>query len=298
MDGKRILFIGCVESSYKLLSGLAEAGKNVVGVITKRTSEFNADYMDLTPICEQYMIPCLYVQNVNDESAVEFARSLSPELCYCFGWSQLLKQELLGLFPLGVVGFHPAALPHNRGRHPIIWALALGLDETASTFFAMNSGADEGTIISQKKVEITYEDDARSLYDKVMAIAVKQELEFTEAFENGTVRMIPQDLNEGNSWRKRSKSDGQIDWRMTSRAIYNLVRSITKPYVGAHFVCNGEDYKVWKVQEINGEGFNNIEPGKVLEVNSDGTMDVKVYDGVIRLVDFDKPQINKGDYLL
>jgi len=41
----------------------------------------------------------------------------------------------LGIAPLGVVGFHPAALPANRGRHPLIWALFLGLKKTASTFF-------------------------------------------------------------------------------------------------------------------------------------------------------------------
>ncbi|MFQ8877714.1 MAG: hypothetical protein ACLR7N_03875 [Roseburia hominis] len=43
----------------------------------------------------------------------------------------------------------------------------------------------------------------------------------------------------GNVWRKRGKRDGEIDWRMSSRAIYNLVRALTKPYVGAHFVYRG-----------------------------------------------------------
>ena len=31
---------------------------------------------------------------------------------------------------MGVVGFHPALLPNNRGRHPLIWAKALGLDKS------------------------------------------------------------------------------------------------------------------------------------------------------------------------
>lgn len=36
---------------------------------------------------------------------------------------------------MGVLGYHPAKLPQNRGRHPLIWALALGLKKSASTFF-------------------------------------------------------------------------------------------------------------------------------------------------------------------
>ena len=90
---------------------------------------------------------------------------------------------------------------------------------------------------------------------------------------------------------------------MSSRAIYNLVRSLTKPYVGAHFVFNSQDFKVWKVKELPAsDEIVNIEPGKVLEVNDDKTVDIKTYDGIIRLLEFDDPQFNthfkKGDYLL
>ncbi len=294
----KILFIGCVESSYKLLKELIVYHKNVVGVVTKKQSRFNADYCDITPLCRNNGIPYHFVQNVNDRDSLEFIKSLSPDICFCFGWSQLLKEELINLFPHGVVGFHPAALPSNRGRHPLIWALALGLNKTASTFFMINIGADEGDIISQSSVDISYTDDARSLYDKVMEAAVRQEIELIEAFENNCVIRIQQRLEDGNSWRKRGKADGRIDWRMSGKAIYNLVRSLTRPYAGAHYVIDDNEYKVWKVQELQVVGLDNIEPGKVLEVNADGTMDVKVYDGAVRLIDFNKPQVVKGDYLL
>ena len=71
------------------------------------------------------------------------------------GWSRIIGKELLAVPPKGIVGYHPAALPANRGRHPIIWALALGLKETASTFFFMDNGADSGPIISQKSLIIS-----------------------------------------------------------------------------------------------------------------------------------------------
>lgn len=294
----KILFIGCVESSYRLLEILLQNHKDVAGVITKEKSDFNSDFCDLLPLCKQYKIPYQCVRNVNDADSISFIREVKPDICFCFGWSQLLKDNLISLFPMGAVGFHPAALPYNRGRHPLIWALALGLEKTASSFFMLNAEADKGEIVSQRSVEITYEDDARTLYDKVMAVAVNQEVELVKAFETGTVSCIPQSSGEGNSWRKRGKADGTIDWRMSSRSIYNLVRSLTKPYVGAHFVYAGREYKVWKVKEINTQDMQNLEPGKVIAVNADGTIDIKAGDGGIRLLDCDTFEIEAGDYIL
>lgn len=293
----RILFIGCVESSYRLLKALLERGCGVVGVVTKEKSKFNADYCDLRPLCHQYDISYICVKNINDTDAGEYIRSCDPDIGFCFGWSQLVGEEVMGLFPQGIVGFHPAALPNNRGRHPLIWALALGLSETASSFFIMDASADTGDIVSQRTVSIDYSDDARSLYDKVLDTAVEQELELVGAFTSGTLERIPQKEGAGNSWRKRGKLDGQIDWRMSSRSIYNLVRALTHPYAGAHFVYEGREHKVWKAEEITSQGLENVEPGKVLA--SDGTvMDVKVGEGAIRLLEFDGAAIGEGEYIL
>jgi methionyl-tRNA formyltransferase len=74
--------------------------------------------------------------------ALTWIRAKVPDVIFCFGWSKLLKQKLLKLAPLEVVGFQPAALHANRGRHPVLWALVLGLYKTASTFFFMEEGRD------------------------------------------------------------------------------------------------------------------------------------------------------------
>ena len=103
-------------------------------------------------------------------------------MIYCFGWS--LLDESLSIAPLGVMGFHPAKLPQNRGRHPIIWALALGLDETASTFFKMDLGADSGAILSQEVIEIKPNDNATSLYENILTVAERQVQEFTIELAN------------------------------------------------------------------------------------------------------------------
>lgn len=294
---KNILYIGCVESSYVILDYMLKNNYKVSGIVTMHSSAINSDFHSLVPLADKYEIDCYSTKNINDIETFEFVKSKDPDLIYCFGWSRLIGQKLLSLPKDGIIGFHPAALPANRGRHPLIWALALGLKKTASTFFIMNDGADTGDIISQKEILVDYNDDAQSLYNKVVQVAKVQVLEFTEQFNHNVVKQIPQELERGNVWRKRGYLDGQIDWRMSCEGIYNLVRALTHPYAGAHFIHNNKEIKVWKCEAIHSKEHQNIEPGKILEVNSEHDFTVKVYDGIIHVTDCDEVELIQGEYI-
>ena len=292
----RVVLIGSVEFSLKALESLIAINVNLVGVLAKESSDFNSDFVDLKPICDVNKIPCLYVDDINSIKSVEWIKNLNPDVIFCFGWSSLIKKEVLSIAPMGVVGYHPAKLPKNRGRHPLIWSLALGLEKSASTFFFMDEGADTGDILSQIDFEISYQDDARSLYDKVTNVALVQIEEFIPELERGIYTRIKQIEKESNNWRKRSQLDGKIDFRMNSRSIYNLTRALTRPYVGAHIKYNDTNYSVWKVKESD-DFQENIESGKVLKVVDD-VFTVKSYDGAIEIIEHDFKKVPKvGEYL-
>ena len=281
----RIFFIGTVSFSKAALLRLLELKSNIVGVATKSQSKFNADHVDLAPICVENDIEFKHVRDINADHILDWITSLNPDVIFCFGWSSLIKEPLLSLTKHGVVGFHPTALPLNRGRHPIIWSLVLGLKESATTFFFMQEGADDGDILSQSYFEINYDDDAASVYEKVQKNALDQIKEFVPLLEKNNYKCKKQDLAKGNIWRKRGMRDGEIDFRMNSLQIYNLVRGLTKPYVGAHIFYKDSEIKIWRVKE---EEYNlkHIEPGKVLEVH-ENTILVKTGDAAIRIMEHD-----------
>lgn len=292
----RIVLIGCVQSSEYFLNKLISGGYPPAGVVTRAQSDFHSDFVDLAHICALHGIPCLHVTDANSNDSLNFIQHCKPDIIYCFGWSQLLAAHIYKIPRLGTVGFHPAKLPDNRGRHPLIWAIALGLTETASTFFMIDGQADTGGIITQETIPISYTDDAASLYGKVLQTAGEQVLLFTKAFDNGTVKIRPQG-KAGNYWRKREIQDGRIDWRMSSRAIYNLVRALTKPYPGAYFEQNGEMIRVWAVEEVEVDGVKNIECGKVISVRSSTDFCVKAYDSVVHVTKSDPVLLREEEYL-
>jgi len=285
----RIVFIGAVQFSARMLEALIDMKANVVGICTLAESSFNADHENLTAIANASGIPVRCAPDINAKESVDWTKSLSPDVLFCFGWSRLIRQPLLSIAPLGVVGYHPAALPENRGRHPIIWALALGLEQTGSTFFFMDEGADSGDILSQRIISIDVSDDADSLYGRICTVAVEQIREFVPHLERGQYIRVPQREAEANYWRKRDRLDGRIDWRMPARSIHNLVRALSPPYPGAHFMHDGQEIKVWRT-EVIAEPRINIEPGKVLMV-TDGGVTVKAGVDAVRLIDME-PAIN------
>jgi methionyl-tRNA formyltransferase len=292
----RIAFIGTVEFSKKALKKLIELDANIVGVCTKKKSNFNSDFVDLKPLCKKNNIPVNLVKDINSKENYNWIKSLNPDIIFCFGWSSLIKKKILNLPPMGVLGFHPTKLPQNRGRHPIIWSLALGLKKSASTFFFMDEGADSGKILSQKNFEILDSDDAQSLYDKFVNIALLQIENFLPHLKKKTYQTIKQNHKISNSWRKRVKIDGKIDFRMTSQAIYNLVRALTKPYVGAHINYKDREIIVWKVKIVKNNQ-DNIECGKILNINRDKIL-VKTYNGAIKIIHHEFKRLpNIGEYL-
>ncbi len=85
---------------------------------------------------------------------------------------------------------------------------------------------------------------------------------------------------------------------MASRNIYNLVRALSEPYVGAHFEYEHKEYKVWEARELPDDGYENLEPGKIIDVSDNGSFSVKTGKGIISIFCYDnnfKPK--KGMYL-
>lgn len=284
----RVGVIGCVAFSESMLDALLDApGIEVVGVVTKARSAFNADFCDIGVRARAHDVPVFYQGAGDQGEMVRWFEDLAPDVIFCVGWPNLLQDALFNVPKHGVVGYHPTDLPRNRGRHPIIWALVLGLEETASTFFRIDGGVDSGPILNKVKVAIGPDDDAGQLYAQLLEVGRRQIVEIADGLRAGRQTLIPQDLSQGNLWRKRSKVDGRIDWRMSARTIHNLVRGLARPYPGAYCETGPaetrEEVSIWKARPVIDRRIN-LEPGLVLDV-TDGGILVKAGVDAIELIE-------------
>ena len=280
----RVLFIGSSISSKILLKKSIDLKLNLVGVCTKRKSN-NLDFCNLKQEFKDLKIPFKYVNNINSTENYKWIKNKKPDLIFCFGWSSILKYKIIKLAKKFVLGFHPTELPKNKGRHPIIWSLALGLKKTASSFFVIkNESPDSGNIISQKKILIKNTDNAEFLYKRIMKVAQNQLEEIVYKIKNKKKINLIKNFHS-NFWRKREYADGKIDWRMSASNIHNLVRALSKPYMYAHFNLNNKEIKIIKskVLKLKDNSINeNFEPGKIL-VKKKLFFDIKCGSGILRI---------------
>ncbi|MDB4145230.1 formyltransferase family protein [Amylibacter sp.] len=292
------VLLGSVKSSEAALWALLKnENVDVTAVVGLRDSNFNTDFVDILEIAASKKKQFFSYNEIGERALIRFIKEKNVDLLFVVGWSKLISVQLITSAKLGTVGYHPAFLPQNRGRHPIIWSLVLGLSETASTFFLLEKYADCGPILNQKVLSIEHDDYAASLYAKLLKMIPEQIDDIIFSFMSGTMKPVAQDNIQANYLRKRSREDGLIDWRMATFSIYNLVRALSKPYPGAEMIHNGEYVKIWSVLKYSAEVAANIEPGKVIYLSPLGPI-VKTGDGALCLTKMDpKLKLAVGDYL-
>ncbi len=235
------------------LEAAAEAGANVVGVVTlpgpvdpNRSGQCSFD-----ELAERLGAELVETTDVNSEDTLAAIRRLDPELVFVVGWSQLVREAVLSLAREGVFGMHPTLLPRHRGRAPIPWAILSGLARTGVTLFEIaDATADSGPVVGQVFVDIAVDDTATTLFDKIADAHVDLIRECVPQIIQGDAPRIAQDPLRESSWPKRVPADGIIDWETRAPYLYDWVRAQTKPYPGAFTFLGDEKVVVWRARPV------------------------------------------------
>ena len=86
----------------------------------------------------------------------------------------LIPYSIISLAKYSGINMHPSYLPFYKGAFSNSWAIINGEKFTGITFHYMTDKIDSGNIIFQKKINITKNDTAYSLYLKQLYITLKQ----------------------------------------------------------------------------------------------------------------------------
>ena len=235
------------------LEAAADAGAEVVGVVTlpgpidpNRSGQCAFD-----DVAKRLGADVVYTEDVNSDQVLNVLRKLDPELVFVVGWSQLVHDPFIALAREGVFGMHPTLLPRHRGRAPIPWAILSGLARTGVTLFEIvDATADSGGIVGQATVEITSDDTATSLFEKLAHTHVQLIREYVPQLLEGHAPRAPQDARRASSWPRRTPADGIIDWETRAPYLHDWVRAQTRPYPGAFTFLGDEKVVVWRARPV------------------------------------------------
>lgn len=291
----RNVFVTHNELGLACLEELADFGAEIQAVYTRQRQSHLADQTELDEFTDERGIPLHRVESVNDEEVKSQIRTYGPDLLFVIGWSRLVETAVIDIPSTAALGMHPAPLPRGRGRAPIAWSIIKGLDETALSFFHLVEEADAGDLVGQKPIPIQANDDAASLYEKIVQAGRQLIRQYYPEFASGHVPRSPQDESKATWWPKRSPEHGLIDWNLPPWDVYNWIRGQTRPYPGAYSYIDGEKVTAWAANPpANDIVF--VRPGEI--AYREGTvLGVGAWEGIIELTEVQVKQddpINAG----
>ena len=193
---------------------------------------------------------------------------------------------------MGVIGFHPAKLPMDRGRSVLAWQIEDGYTETALTMFKYTDYPDGGDIIGQDIIKIEKEDYISDILDKVDIATENLMKAYFPLLRQGLVKPKKQNLSEGSFRRLRNSGNSVINWNSNSDTIYNKIRAISHPYPGATttLMINEEECNmfVWRSEIVKDFPYGKeTMPSTVVAKLYDSSLIVKTRDAFLRIADFE-----------
>jgi methionyl-tRNA formyltransferase len=281
-NGNRVVWVSFDVVGLRCLEAASAAGAHVVGVVALPQSEDNpAGWCGFGGAADRLHARLVETRDINALETVKEVAQLKPDMIFVVGWSQLLREPIIGLAAQGVFGMHPALLPRHRGRAPIPWAILSGLTKTGvSLFEIVDPSADSGAIVGQVEVPIGPDETATTLYEQVLRAHVALIDRYLPLLLAGTAPRQPQDSRRASSWPKRVPRDGIIDWETRVESLYGWVRAQTRPYPGAYTFLGDGKLFIWKARPTKSE--TGGPAGTVVEHRKGGVV-VACGDGALLL---------------
>ena len=237
---------------------------DVVAVFTHRDDPNEGSwYASVARLAAEHGIAVHAPEKLDHPIWIERIKAMKPELLLSFHYRNLIPKSVRALFPAGCLNLHSSLLPKHRGRCPINWVLVHGENETGVTLHHMGDKADTGDIISQRRVAIAAEADARSLTYQLARESEALLDETLPLVKSGKASRTPQDESKATVNGRRGAENGEIDWSCSAESIHNLARGVAHPWPGAFTFASGRKFIVWKSAIARGSGA----PGEVLSLN-------------------------------
>lgn len=253
--------IGCAG-----LKALKKHGFDIAGVFTHKDDPSENIWFDsVAELAASMDVPVFAPDDVNHPIWVRKISEMKPDVIFSFYYRKMLKKEILDIPAKGGLNLHGSLLPRYRGRCPANWVLVNGEKETGVTLHYMTPKPDEGDIVAQEKVAITKEDNAFSLYGKMVATSEKLLDGILPAVVDGTAPRIPQDNSKATYFGGRTPADGEIDWTKSAEEVANLVRAVARPYPGAFTFAGDRRLTIWEA--VATDNAESVEPGVVISLN-------------------------------
>lgn len=299
----KIALFGIQEQGLDIAQYLIDGGLKIDCFVTldqESSIKNNASgWVDYTSYAKQEHIELYHCKNyaLKHEDDIAFIKKSNFDVVLLGGWQRLISEEIINSVNYAIIGQHGSSeyLPRGRGRSPLNWSLIHNRKRLVWNLFKISPGIDDGAILDREICDINEWDDCKTLYYKVSIMVKQMMLRTIPRLLNGTLDTFEQ-IGEPTYYRKRTPSDGEINWQLSAYEIFNLVRAVTHPYPGAFTYVDNHQLKIWKAQVFDSKiCYSTAKIGQVVEVFHSGEFLINCVDGLLLITEYEGHTPVKGD---
>jgi methionyl-tRNA formyltransferase len=294
MDKKRlrIVYLGTPDFAVEPLKKLVEENYNIVGVVTNPDKPAGRGQKVQESAVKQYAkskdLTILQPEKFKDKNFLKQLSDLKADLQIIVAF-KMLPEVVWSMPRLGTLNLHASLLPHYRGAAPINWAIINGEKSTGITTFFLKHEIDTGNIIYREEIQISENDNAGLLHDRLMNIGSELIIKTVNSIIEGNYPQIKQSdfLQNGETIKlapKIFKTDCEINWNKDIHSIYNHIRGLS-PYPAAwtELKNSKEEIVQLKIFETNKELQNHSEPAGKIITDEKTFLKITTKDGFINI---------------
>lgn len=144
-------------------------------------------------------------------------------------YGEIIKRDVINLFPQGILVIHPSLLPKYRGASPVPAAIANGDTETGVSIIKMDEKMDHGPVLVQSREQISADDTSVILRDRLFERSADILTEMLPSYMQGKIKLKKQDDTAATLTKLLKKEDGFIDLTKEKSAvkINNFIKAMT-----------------------------------------------------------------------
>ena len=280
----KVVFMGTPDFCVPILESLIE-NCNVIGVVTQPDKEVGRKKeIKFSPIKEVALKNNLNIfQPIKIKTNYQDILDLNPDIIITCAYGQIIPKAILDYPKYGCINVHASLLPKLRGGAPIHHAIIDGYNETGITIMYMDEGMDSGDIIEQSVTKIEDFDTVETLHDRLSLMGKNLLIKTLPSIIDGTNKRIKQDEKDVTFGYNIKREEELIDFNKTSREVFNHIRGLN-PFPGGYFTLNKKTVKVYKVNEINDNKYQDKENGEIVKIDKESFY-IKVIDGLIQVLE-------------
>jgi len=266
----RVLFWGTATFALPSLRSLADAGHEIVGVVTQPDRRAGRGRRPRpTPVKEAALAaeyPVFTPERPGRPAFLARTRALRPDLSVVAAYGHFLSREALDLPAFGSINVHASLLPELRGAAPVHWAIARGHPVTGVTIMRMVKAMDAGPILHQQKTAILPEETASELYERLARIGGGGLVRALEMMDAGALEEHPQDHARATFAPRLSRADARVEWARPAEQVARWMRAMDA-VPGAWSELGGSPLKLFRPRVVHGDALPVREgprPGTVI----------------------------------